>query len=582
MTKLNLYNDLVARISSEVVGFNSIGHFYNQFKHGVSITYPCCFIDYSKIDWSDQQMGVQAGRHTITLYIGLDGTTTDAAVFALIDDMHEALHLYEEDYFTPFVRQEERQNTEYNNVILWEIDFETTVYDEAAHIKKALVEATVGLGITLPSVTATITDASVYGYYDGGITTTVEGGIPPYTYLWENGATSASLSNVTVGNYQVIVTDSRGWEIQGHFEVGGFNPRIVEPTMWLDPTNPRIRQRDVLEVDQPVKLVTDQGINYSIGPELITNGNFSSWTNDNPDGWTVLNEDANNYTTQVGNAARIVADDTVAHQINQQILTVGKVYKYSVTLTTMTDSIRMQTSSKRIVILDTVKTYEGHFLAIDTIFAIGRHGVSDATFTGVSVREVTGNHATQMVVSEMFGVSTLGGIEFLRGNDNALLSVLSDSSLESQVFSLFYVMKTDDYNATLNGGISKGNVFANILNFSFKTDFNGAANSTANGDGVTNVDSMSVAIGDNNLHVWEYRTGSSVVEIYKDGTLLQSIPRTVTINFSNHFNLTIGGRSGQTYGLTGEFGDIIYIPRAITTEERQYLTDGLKTKNGIP
>ena len=39
---------------------------------------------------------------------------------------------------------------------------------------------------------------------------TLNGGIPPFTYLWSNGATSSSLSGLMMGNYTVTVTDSIG------------------------------------------------------------------------------------------------------------------------------------------------------------------------------------------------------------------------------------------------------------------------------------------------------------------------------------------------------------------------------------
>ena len=45
---------------------------------------------------------------------------------------------------------------------------------------------------------------------NGGINLIPSGGSPPYSFSWSNGATTEDLTNVTNGNYSVIVTDSRG------------------------------------------------------------------------------------------------------------------------------------------------------------------------------------------------------------------------------------------------------------------------------------------------------------------------------------------------------------------------------------
>ena len=70
------------------------------------------------------------------------------------------------------------------------------------------------ISITEPNllVASTVLDsnASCNGYSNGGATASATGGIPPYTYAWDNGATVASLTGVTAGSYQVTVTDSNG------------------------------------------------------------------------------------------------------------------------------------------------------------------------------------------------------------------------------------------------------------------------------------------------------------------------------------------------------------------------------------
>ena len=56
----------------------------------------------------------------------------------------------------------------------------------------------------------TTTNVNCYGGNNGTASVSVGGGTPPYLYMWNNGSTQNSLSNLTSGNYQVTVTDNKG------------------------------------------------------------------------------------------------------------------------------------------------------------------------------------------------------------------------------------------------------------------------------------------------------------------------------------------------------------------------------------
>lgn len=53
-----------------------------------------------------------------------------------------------------------------------------------------------------------IKDILCYGYNQGEIDITVEGGTPPYRYNWNNGAISQDIKGVTSGRYSVLITDA--------------------------------------------------------------------------------------------------------------------------------------------------------------------------------------------------------------------------------------------------------------------------------------------------------------------------------------------------------------------------------------
>ena len=55
-----------------------------------------------------------------------------------------------------------------------------------------------------------VTHVSCFGGNDGALTLAILGGTPPYSYLWNTGNSTSSLSNLTAGTYQVTLTDDAG------------------------------------------------------------------------------------------------------------------------------------------------------------------------------------------------------------------------------------------------------------------------------------------------------------------------------------------------------------------------------------
>ncbi|MFK8037976.1 MAG: T9SS type A sorting domain-containing protein [Crocinitomicaceae bacterium] len=86
--------------------------------------------------------------------------------------------------------------------------------------------------ITEPTALAEITtstNVSCNGGTDGFAMIAASGGTMPYTYLWSNGGTNASISGVAAGTYTVDVTDANGCMISG-------SATITEPTALTEVT----------------------------------------------------------------------------------------------------------------------------------------------------------------------------------------------------------------------------------------------------------------------------------------------------------------------------------------------------------
>lgn len=72
----------------------------------------------------------------------------------------------------------------------------------------AIVSSPIALQLSITS-----TNVTSFGGSNGSINTTISGGVPPYLFIWSNGATTQNLSNIPAGWYSLTITDDHGCSI---------------------------------------------------------------------------------------------------------------------------------------------------------------------------------------------------------------------------------------------------------------------------------------------------------------------------------------------------------------------------------
>ncbi len=68
------------------------------------------------------------------------------------------------------------------------------------------------LNLTGPIVSTQNTNNSTCGNTNGSIDLNITSGATPYTFLWDNGQTNATITNISAGSYSITVTDANGCE----------------------------------------------------------------------------------------------------------------------------------------------------------------------------------------------------------------------------------------------------------------------------------------------------------------------------------------------------------------------------------
>lgn len=71
----------------------------------------------------------------------------------------------------------------------------------------------------LTAIVDQVSDATCNGVCDGFANITPTGGVMPYSYLWSNGATTQTATNLCSGNYSCLITDANGCSITVNVQI---------------------------------------------------------------------------------------------------------------------------------------------------------------------------------------------------------------------------------------------------------------------------------------------------------------------------------------------------------------------------
>ncbi len=99
---------------------------------------------------------------------------------------------------------------QYESYLFWIGPYMLDLYDPFGSGPDAFIAKFIADGGAPLSVNISGTNVLCNGAETGSATATASGGIPPYEYLWSNGATSSTINNLAAGTYSVTVTAING------------------------------------------------------------------------------------------------------------------------------------------------------------------------------------------------------------------------------------------------------------------------------------------------------------------------------------------------------------------------------------
>lgn len=123
------------------------------------------------------------------------------------------------------------------------------------------------------------TQPSISGINDGRAAAFVNGGTPPYTYVWSNTQTAATIENLTAGVYSVTVIDNNGCQASGQTEIinqEAYCENFETSMVFSDPRCPGTNTGFVSA--NPVNGIAPFEFTWSTGATTQTIGNLPSGT----------------------------------------------------------------------------------------------------------------------------------------------------------------------------------------------------------------------------------------------------------------------------------------------------------------
>jgi hypothetical protein len=200
-------------------------------------------------------------------------------------------------------------------------------------------------------------------------------------------------------------------------------------------------------VEKTSSLVSWWAMDDTVSTEKITNGDFSVWTNDNPDGWTISTdlsggvESDDVKITEDANGARIYSTGTNIH-MTQNVMTIGATYEVTIVVHSVTTGdITTQNLSSNLSI-NSAGTHTVTTTATATGFRIKRNFPVDMVISSVSVKEVQSNDSKGSNNGAIIGATTTTSVY---GGNAPILPRAVDVAKEGQADAI------GDGSASFNG-----------------------------------------------------------------------------------------------------------------------------------
>lgn len=157
--QLSFYNALKAKLET-LTGIKYVALWNNQFNvedENISFGYPCVFIEFANITYSDYTNGVQKYQMNVYLHIGFESyKTEDTDILTLKQTVQAAVFQFQNGYETKMLRRSETQDFNHSNIQEYIIGYAVSGKDYADNLPDTDVTVTTLTAIISPQIQSSI------------------------------------------------------------------------------------------------------------------------------------------------------------------------------------------------------------------------------------------------------------------------------------------------------------------------------------------------------------------------------------------------------------------------------------------
>lgn len=143
-SKLDFFDTIKAKLLGEVPEVKTFRLFNNQFekeKVEKAFPFPAVMLEFLDMPYITKAEGMQQTEFLFTLHVGFASLKTeDRDIFILVQKITQCLQGFAfEDLFSSLVRTRETQDSNYDAVQVWQLQFTTVLFDNSGHKRRRLV-----------------------------------------------------------------------------------------------------------------------------------------------------------------------------------------------------------------------------------------------------------------------------------------------------------------------------------------------------------------------------------------------------------------------------------------------------------